>query len=126
MVRYLYNRESRPPAPFIHVHLRGPGGQRELRDQPSQLDTAADRTAIPLRLAEELGLVPLDRIAVVGFGGSEEMVTTYALEVTIRSLSPVRVEVMAHEKELWIPLGRDVLNHFRVLLDGPQLTLEIG
>jgi hypothetical protein len=43
----------------------------------------------------------------------------------IRSFPPMTVEVLAHPAEPFILLGRDVLNHYRILLDGPKLALEI-
>jgi hypothetical protein len=35
------------------------------------------------------------------------------------------MELVASPGENWILLGRDVLNKFVVMLDGPQLALEI-
>ena len=39
---------------------------------------------------------------------------------------PQTLEVVASAGEAWILLGRDVLNTHRLVLDGPQLALEIG
>lgn len=54
------------------------------------------------------------------------LVSTYFVEVTVRGQPPRPVEVLAHEGEAYVLLGRDVLNHHRMLLDGPGLALEIG
>lgn len=126
MIRYAYNRQIEPPAPFVHVSLRRPGGAPSLDDLPAQIDTAADRTVIPGGLVARLGLVPLDELPVAGFGGQVLLVSTYFVEVTIRGQPPRPVEVLAHEGESYVLLGRDVLNHHRLLLDGPGLALEIG
>jgi hypothetical protein len=40
-------------------------------------------------------------------------------------LTPITVEAFASREEPHVLLGRDVLNHFRVLLDGPNLVLEM-
>jgi hypothetical protein len=69
MIRYTYNRQIDPPAPFVHVSLRRPGDGPLLSDQPAQIDTAADRTVIPGGFVAKLGLVPLDEMQVAGFGG---------------------------------------------------------
>jgi hypothetical protein len=126
MIRYAYNRQVEPPAPFVHVALRRPGGASSLDDLPAQVDSAADRTVIPGGLVTRLGLVPLDEVPVAGFGGQVLLVPTYFVEVTVRGQPPQPVEVLAHEGESHVLLGRDVLNHHRLLLDGPGLTLEIG
>jgi hypothetical protein len=126
MIPYAYNRQVEPPAPFVHIALRRPGGASSLDDLPAQVDSAADRTVIPGGLVARLGPVPLDEVPVAGFGGQVLLVPTYFVEVTIRGQPPQPVEVLAHEGEPHVLLGRDVLNHHRLLLDGPGLALEIG
>ena len=126
MIRYAYNRQAEPPAPFVHVSLRRPDGASSLDELAAQIDTAADRTVIPGRLVARLGLVPLDELPVVGFGGQVLLVPTYFVEVAVRGQPPCPVEVLAHDGEPHVLLGRDVLNRFRLLLDGPGFALEIG
>jgi hypothetical protein len=46
--------------------------------------------------------------------------------ITVHDLPLVLVRVALGEWEPYILLGRDVLNAYRVLLDGPQTFLEIG
>ena len=92
---------------------------------PAQLDTAADRTVVPGRMVDELGLLPLDELPVGGFGGQVLLLPTYRLELGIRYLSPVMIEIIAHSEEPVVLLGRDVLKLHRTLLDGPRLTLQI-
>ncbi len=125
MIRYAYNRQVDPPAPFVHVSLRRPGDGPSIDNLPAQVDTAADRTVIPGGLVARLGLVPLDELTVAGFGGQVLLVSTYLVELSLRDQPPRPIEVLAHEGEPYILLGRDVLNHHRLLLDGPGLALEI-
>jgi len=81
---------------------------------------------IPESLVIELELCPLRTIAVAGLGMGQQLLNTYAVSLQIRQLNPVAVEVLAHPAETHVLLGRDVLNQFRVILDGPNFTLEIG
>jgi hypothetical protein len=81
---------------------------------------------IPGGLVSRLGLVPLDELPVTAFGGQVLLVPTYVVEVVVRGQPPRPVEVLAHDAETHVLLGRDVVNHHRLLLDGPGLTLEIG
>jgi len=126
MIRYAYNRQVDPPAPFVHVSLRPPVEGNSLDNLPAQVDTAADRTVIPGELVTRLGLVPLDELPVAGFGGQVLLVTTYLVEISLRDGPSRPIEVFAHEGEPYILLGRDVLNHLHLRLDGPGLVLEIG
>jgi hypothetical protein len=126
MVSYAYARECTPPAPFVHVTLRSPDGITAVADFPAQLDTAADRTVVPLRVIEELHLVQMGTITESGVGGQVAVLPAFLVELTVRQLQPLALKVIASPEEPFVPLGRDVLNRYRIVLDGPQLALEIG
>lgn len=125
MIRYNYSRQVSPPAPFVHLSLFCTHTGRELRQQPAQIDTGADRTVIPEKLVEELGLVPLDEVPVSGFDGQILLLQTFWLQVQIHEFPPTQIEAIAHASQPFPLLGRDLLNQFRLILDGPQLFLEI-
>jgi hypothetical protein len=125
MMRYNYNRQVEPPAPFVHVSLKCLETGKSIDNLPALIDIGADRTVIPGDLVDLLGLVPLEELLVAGLGGQVFSVPTYKVELTIRMLSPQKVLLIAHDAEPFILLGRDVLNRHRLVLDGPGLTLEI-
>ena len=125
MVRYNYSRSVEPPAPFVHVTIRNPAPGRSVADVPALLDSAADRSVIPVSFVEQLGLVQIDEVPIMGFGGHVVMAPTFLAELAIRQLNAITVELIADSDELYVILGRDVLNSFRVLLDGPNLVVEI-
>ena len=52
--------------------------------------------------------------------------TLYAALLGVHTLPQRLIEVVAHPDESWVLLGRDVLNGLRLVLDGPQLALEIS
>ena len=118
MTRYRYNQRVNPPAPFVHVVLLRPSGDEAISDLPAQLDTAADLTVIPLRLIEQLGLVPFDAVPVLGFGGILTNVPTFLVRLALRGQDEVALEVLGSAQEPHILLGRDVLNRPRFVLDG--------
>lgn len=126
MIRFNYTRQIEPPAPFVHVSLRSPGAGDPVDDLPAQIDTGADRTVIPGGLVDRLGLEPLDHMEVAGLGGQTFEVAVYLVELTIRTLTSHKVVVIAHADKPYVLLGRDILNRYRLILDGPDLALEIG
>jgi predicted aspartyl protease len=126
MIRYLYNRQITPPAPFVHVTVRTSNGSHELSELPGQIDPGADRTVVPWNLVEELGLTEIRRLPMGIVGGQVLSMPTFLVQIEIRQLRPLTIECVADKEEAFILLGRDVLNNFRLLLDGPQLALEIG
>jgi Retroviral aspartyl protease. len=123
--RYRYNQQVEPPAPFALITLLRPLGDDAITDLPAQLDTAADRTVVPSHFVEEFGLIPLDEVPVLGFGGIITKVRTCLVRLSLRSKEPVALKVFVSGTEPHILLGRDILNGYRVLLDGPRLILEI-
>jgi predicted aspartyl protease len=125
MVRYAYNQQVTPPAPFVHVTVRPPHEGSAGVVVPAQIDTAADLSVIPGRLVEELQLVPLDSVSALGFGGHLVTLPTFLVEMQVRELDPVTVKVLASHDEPYGLLGRDVLNRFTILLDGPNLVIEV-
>jgi predicted aspartyl protease len=125
MVRYRYNSQVTPPAPFVHVTIRHPTGTEEISNVAALLDTAADMTVLPGEIIERLGLVPADVVPVAGLGGLVEDYPAYFVEVALGDRSIAPVKAIGSSEEAYILLGRDVLNHFQIMLDGPQGILEI-
>lgn len=125
MVRYVYNQQVTPPAPFVHISVRAPHEASAAVVVPAQIDTAADLSVIPGRLVEELQLLPLDSVPTLGFGGHLVTLPTYLVTLQVREMEPVTVKVLASHDEPYGLLGRDVLNRFTILLDGPNLVLEL-
>jgi hypothetical protein len=50
----------------------------------------------------------------------------FLVEIQLHDLPPARVRAALGRAERYVLLGRDVLNAFRIVLDGPQLAMEIG
>ena len=125
MIRYRYSNHLSPPAPFVHVTLRNPAGGAELAGVPAQIDTAADRSVLPLALVAQLGLAQTGTLAIGGLGGIVYSLPTFVAFVAIHDLAPQAIKVIASEGEPWMLLGRDVLNAHRLLLDGPASALEV-
>ena len=125
MIRYTYNQQVAPPAPFVHVNLTSPLGDKSLLDVPAQLDTAADKTVFPGKLVDELGLDQTHLTKVMGFDGVISDAPLFLVQIAIRGQKPQTVEALSSYGEPFILLGRDVLNTFRIVLDGPNQALEI-
>jgi hypothetical protein len=125
MIRYSYNAQKQPPAPFVRITLRHPLSGIEIRDIPAQIDTGADQTLVPLTYVEALELDFSGGVEIVGVGGKSEEMELYTVILGIHTLPPQPIEILAHPGEAWILLGRDVLNIHRLILNGPGLVLEL-
>jgi hypothetical protein len=72
LIRYVYNSQKKPPAPFVLVTLANPLTGAEVRDVPAQLDTGADCTLVPQKIVEALGLNFGGSWTIGGVGGKVE------------------------------------------------------
>ncbi len=125
-IRYNYNRQLEPPAPCAYVSIARPDNAAiVVANLPAQLDTGADITVVPAEIVERLQLVQLDQVAVGGFGGHVMLAATYLVRLSLHSFDAITIPVLADRDENAILLGRDALNRYRLLLDGPRGILEI-
>jgi predicted aspartyl protease len=115
-----------PPAPFVVVRIESPAGIEGSDSLLAQLDCGADRTVIPFEEIEKLSLSASGTAYVAGLGGEVEEARLYDVKLTITGFGPIAVEILANSGEQWVLLGRDVLNRYRVVLDGPNQRLEIA
>jgi hypothetical protein len=125
MIRYRYADQLNPPAPFIHVTLRCPATGSQVTDVAAQVDSAADRTVLPALIVTALGLVEDGRLLFQGFAGQVVELPIFLVEIKIHDWQPILTRAVVGHAESHVLLGRDVLNAYRLLLDGPQLALEI-
>ncbi len=125
MIRYNYVSGPTHPVPFVYVTLRTHDGSAELTHVPAQVDTGADNTVVPQSLADQLGILPVRQLPVRGLEGAVVVLPTILAQLGIHPLPPLVVEVLAAKDEPYVLLGRDILNRYRIILDGPGLALEI-
>ena len=109
-----------PPAPLAQVILRDPHSGAAVSDVPLLMDTGADITLLPRTAVEQLG-VPLladQRYEVMGFDGSKSFAPVVMLDLIFLKHA-FRGRYLLIEEGRGI-MGRDILNHVILLLDGPQ------
>lgn len=126
-MRYRYNKQVDPPAPLVHVVVRRADGGAVSQPIPALVDSGADRTVIPLALAEELALPQAGIIELAGLNQTVSTLPIHVVQLSIGDLPAAIVEVLAAAGEQYALLGRDALNRYRFVLDGPaQLcTIEL-
>ena len=120
-VRIGYDSSYEPPAPVVRVLISAPGHGRQVA-ATALLDTGADCTLLPAAIVRALTLPQVDWLRVAAVGGPPVQAPVYAAELVVgqrRSLA--RVVAFGGEPLL----GRDWLNHLRLILDGPALTLSL-
>lgn len=111
-----------PPAPLALVALRSQNNDASLSDVPMLLDSGADVTLVQRSSVTRLGITvnPKQSYELLTFDG--RISVAHVVELDLIILKRVfRGRFLIIDQEVGI-LGRDVLNHLSLLLDGPELS----
>jgi hypothetical protein len=114
-----------PPAPVASVTVIHPVTGARSEPLPGKLDSGADTTVIPHWLAAELRLSPRGHTWTRAFDGSLSRRAAYYVRMRVQGFDLPIVRCIAAERDTLL-LGRNVLNHFRVVLDGGSLTFDLS
>jgi hypothetical protein len=117
-----------PAAAYVHLKIAAQPGSDVSEAIPALVDSGADRTIVPLGLADSLGLQAStnDFVLLRGITGDAQPFSLYYMYVAIGESPLLLAEVVVMKSEEYVTLGRDVLAHYRVLLDGPAQTVTIS
>jgi len=126
LITFHYVQQESPPAPYVLVSIGRFDGQASLVDLPAKVDSAADRTVIPLQVATQLALDEIEQRQFAGLGSIVVTLSIYRTMLTIRGFTPILADTAGNPGEPHVLLGRDILNLYRLVLDGPSLRVEIG
>ena len=113
-----------PPAPLREVTLRNPSTGVIVPDVVLLVDSGADVTLLSRQAVEGLGisLATGRGYEIAGFDGSKSFVPAVNLDMLfLTRLFKGQYLVIDEERGI---LGRDVLNHIALLLDGPRLSWD--
>jgi len=115
-------RRFDPPAPVASVTLRTMDQSKRQPNVAMIIDSAADVTMLPAFSAAQLGLQPdpQRRYEVTAFDGNKSDTAAVECEVVFLARA-FRGKFGILDDEVGI-LGRDILNHLAIVLDGPRLT----
>ena len=111
-----------PPAPMARVTLRAIPTRKIITDVPMLIDSGSDLTLIPEASIAELGPnLGLDkRVELQGFDGRVTAARSVELDLIFLGIT-FRGRLAVVDSPVGV-LGRNVLNRFAILLDGPNLN----
>lgn len=120
-VTFVYDKNYQPAAPVVSVVIRR---TKELT-LPALLDTGADCSIFPVNLLRRIGATYLETRNMISASGYTETVNLYLVEVQIGSYKIPGIRAVGLKTTEAI-LGRDVLNHLIITLNGIEALIEIS
>ncbi len=117
-----------PPAPVATVTLRNPASLASVSDVPMLIDSGADVTVVPQSALDSLGVLEQsdDKVEMMGFDGQISISAVVQLDLIFnRKVFKGRFPVINQEGQGWRIIGRDILNHLAIMLDGPKLDWDV-
>ena len=112
-----------PAAPVIRATLRNPHTGKSQSDVLMLIDSGSDVTLLPRSATEPLGFeLSGASYKLTGFDGTTSLSEAVQAELVFLGKT-YKGQFLLIDQEVGI-LGRDILNHVRLLLDGPGLRWE--
>ena len=113
-----------PPAPLAKVTVRNPETGVSLSDVTMLIDSGADVTMIPKHCAEALGIVidSAEKYELMSFDGNRKLASAIRLDIIFLNKT-FKGQFLLIEQS-WGILGRNIINHLPILLDGPHLNWD--
>ncbi len=109
-----------PPAPVAVVSLRCPQTGSHIESLEMLLDSGADVTLLPRAAVDQIGVSPIDRqCELMGFDGSRSFARVVVLDMILAGKT-FRGRYLVIDAPRGI-IGRDVLNHLSIAMNGPAL-----
>ena len=125
MAAFLYDSSYDPPAPVIPIRIGIPDKGEPRAQQLAFLDSGADATAIPVNLLRKIGARIVGQGKLSGVTGSRIEVDIFRVVIYMPTGISYGIRAIGSRDGDEIILGRDVLNQWRITLDGPGETVEI-
>ncbi|MBM3134600.1 MAG: hypothetical protein FJZ89_04790 [Chloroflexi bacterium] len=120
---YRYDTSIEPPAAYLTVQMTNLDTGASIR-LPAKLDSGAAMSVLPQTAIADLALEPVGDILASGYDHKTALLPTYSVTFEVEDYTLQDVEVTASPRRD-VLLGRDVLNHFILTLNGKDLTFDL-
>ena len=125
MAAFPYDSSYDPPAPVIPIRIGVPNRSEPEDQHLAFLDSGADATAIPVDLLWAIGARVVGQGRLSGVTGVSIEVDLFRVVIYMPTGVTYGIRAVGAKDDDVIILGRDVLNQWRITLDGPGETVEI-
>lgn len=120
-----YDQGYDPSAPFIEISIDGYNPAHDPMTVTAFVDSGADGTMLPVDMLEAIDAEYVGTVILRGTAGGRKRLDRFMVRVRIGSHLIHAVKVAASLRGSEPIIGRDILNHLVVTLNGSAYTTEI-
>ena len=120
MIEFPYDDTYLPPAPVCQVSFSVARTGQSIGPLGAILDTGADGTLVPQHYLDAIGARRVMETGLRSQWGERWIVYLYLVTLHIGEIELLGTYVVGDERSDEIVLGRNVLNHLKIWLDGPE------
>lgn len=122
---YDYSAEYQPPIPMVDLAVGVPLSETIIELQ-AIVDSGADATMVPVHYLQEVGAQPTRKAIMRGVSGKGTLVDLYAVGIRLGPYRQGYIEVIGVPDGEETIIGRDLINHLSVTLNGPAVVVELN
>ena len=126
MIEFPYDDTYSPPTPVCQVSFSVTRTGQSVGPLGAILDTGADGTLVPQRYLDAIGARRVMETGLRSQWGERRVVYLYLVTLRIGEFELPDTYVVGDERSDEIVLGRNVLNHLKIWLDGPENTSRLS
>jgi len=114
---YDYDLTYVPAMPMVTIQIGRPDFDAVLR-LPALIDSGADATMIPISHLKQANAIKRQQVFIRSVSGKRARATLYTVSLQFAHYQRDRIDVVGNQDTDEVIIGRDVLNHLVVTLDG--------
>jgi hypothetical protein len=126
MAQFDYDLAYIPSAPVIWIGIANPDDGRPPLRVRALIDSGSDATLVPLTMLQRIGVYSGEQVSFRGVTGSRVIADAFRVVIHMPIGIAYGVRAIATRGSNEVILGRDVLNQWRITLDGPGEIVEIA
>jgi predicted aspartyl protease len=121
---YEYDNDYNPAMPVVDIEIGRAMSTASLTLQ-ALVDSGADATIIPINSLQEISARRSRKMWMRGTAGGRILVDLYQISLQLGPFTQTLLEVVGSTQNSEVIIGRDVLNHLTVILNGPAYSVEV-
>lgn len=120
-----YDTAYEPAMPLVEVNIRRIGQDINIQ-VPAIVDSGADGSLIPMQIIQQMDAVQSGWVRIKNLDSISRRIPVYLLQISIGSLNIGAIQLGGDKTITQMILGRDVLNHYVVTLNGLANVVQIS